>query len=416
LDTLPDTYNDTNIQGDTLLSQNIWTESDSAGNTNGIALNTPPPTNINYITSHQGRLFGSDGKSVFYSKSLEEVTTSTGLITSKWEEAWPGDYVLPIALNNEQILGMRSDGTNLHVGTERSIFTIYGDGPTNFSVPSVAFSETGILHNDLWTVIYAEGQPSGFVWVTQDFKVIHSDFSTYREIGTVIFPILQTIDVTKLEQSKAWSLTQGPYNFVFLQFWQVGQTNPTLLLWETRLGKWYQWNFPVADTSSNATVGPAFVYQFPKYTSSSFAPGSKFLFYWTRNTVANTLSLNYFNPAVTSDRGTAYSWTVQTSWQDLGDPTAVKTIDEVEVTSDDGAITVTLFGASSQSQFDSPVTLKTGQTIQGPISSLASQKFYCAGTPTAAKFYSLSFTPQTPTTNAAALTSFSMEAYPMARI
>jgi len=120
---------------------------------------------------------------------VEEVTTATGLITSKWEECWPGDYQLPVALNNERIIGLKSDGVNLHIGTDKSIFTVYGSGPSDFSVPSMAFAQTGILSNDAWTVIYAEGMPAGFVWITQDFKVMHSDFSTYREIGTPVYPI-----------------------------------------------------------------------------------------------------------------------------------------------------------------------------------------------------------------------------------
>jgi hypothetical protein len=428
IDTLPDTFTDFYVSGDTLLASNIWAETNSDGTTAGIFLNTPPPTSIKHLTLHQGRMFGTDGKVLFYSKSLDEITTSSALFTSKWEECWPGDYQLPLALNNESVNGIKSDGTVLHVSTEKSIFTVYGSDPSSFSVPSQSFSETGVLHEDCWAVVYAEGLPSGYVWITPDYKVMHSDFSTYREIGTAIYPVVQNIDPTKVEHCKVQSLSQGPYNFVVLSLYLTTSTNfyqPEIYIYETRLGKWYHWTIP-ADYSgtgfgTTVRIPCCFVYQYPAYTSSTVTPGNRYLFFW--QTISRTfpspsvISLYEFDPASTTDVGpVSIPWSLRTSWQDCGDSTAVKVADEVEFTSDDAPLTVSLYGATSQSQFDSGgVLLKTGTSVTGPMAALGVNKFYLAGTPTAAKYYSLAFS-SNGSSSPAALTSWTLETYPMTRI
>lgn len=419
-DSTPDSFNSANNLYSvplTLLAANTWAYTDSSGDTYGILLNTPPTAaGFLYPVLHQGRMFATDGKTVFFSKSLDEVTTTTGLITSKWEECWPADNQLPVALNNEVILGLKSDGTNLHIGTDKSIFTLYGSDPSNFSVPSTAFAQTGILSNDCWSVIYTEGQPSGFVWITQDLKVIHSDFSTYREIGTPIYKYLSSLHLASVNSAKVLSLTQGPYNFVILQF-SRGLSQSDFWIMDTRLQKWFHWTVPTYIT----TLDSAFVYQIPIGTNSSYAVGSKYLMFWQNKTGPAALVPWSFQPNNTQDllngTNTPITWSVQTSWQDSGDSTAIKVINEIEMTTDEAPLTVTLYGATSQAQFDSGGTvLKTGPSVSGPLASLGTNKFYCAGTPTGAKYHSVSFTPVTAGTNATALTSFSWEYYPMARI
>jgi hypothetical protein len=180
-------------------------------------------------------------------------------------------------------MAFKSDGTVLHVSTEKSIFTVYGSDPSSFSVPSQSFSETGVLHEDCWAVVYAEGLPSGYAWITPDFKVMHSDFSTYREIGTAIYPDpSEHRSHAKVEHCKVQSLTQGPYNFVVLSLFLTTSTNfyqPEIYIYETRLGKWYHWTIP-AQLIREQAVAPdhigfraCFVYQYPSYTSSTVTPG-----------------------------------------------------------------------------------------------------------------------------------------------
>jgi len=459
LDTLPDSYNDTNTTGNTLLEADLWAYTDTDGTSYGIIENTPPTTGgFLYPTLHQGRMFATDGRTVFYSKSLDEVTTSTGLITSKWEECWPGDYQLAIALNNETILGLKSDGTNLHIGTDKSIYTLYGDGPTNFSVPAVAFAQTGILSNDCWSAVYAEGQPSGFVWITQDLKVMFSDFSTYRDIGTQIYPALKNVDLNKLASMKFTSLTKGPYNLAFLQLWSKTDgyvatdtypinSYPEFYVWESRLNKWFRWKIasgrgwetggPTGTAQPLQGIGAAFVYQYPGATSAvdqfgtAIAPGAAYLFMLTCNKGLGTpyyTWIDFLDPSIPNDgpQGGWIPWSVQTSWQDMGDPQAIKIVNEVEFTSAinyPGAtnVTVSLYGASSEIDFaqfaaGTLAPLKTGLGVIGPIASLRSNKLYCAGVPTAAKYYSVAFSGNTQYGNNHVLSSFSVETYPMARI
>ena len=421
-DTLPDSFNSSaNTYGvsNTLLAADLWAYTDSTGTSYGILLNTPPvATSFLYPTIHQGRMFATDGKTVFFSKSLEEVTTSTGLITSKWEECWPGDYQLPVALNNESIIGLKSDGTALHIGTDKSIFTLSGDGPSNFSIPNMAFAQVGILSNDCWSVVYAEGMPSGYVWITQDYKIMYSDFSTYQEIGTSVYPIFQSLNTETLANAKVLALTQGPYNFVVFQFSRTGSSypQPEFWIWESRLKKWYHWVLSSSEVPSGTTIGSSFIYQIPSYTSSSLAPGSARLFYWLYDGT-HTL-LHYFNPLATQDLGSyPISWSVQTAWQDCGDSTAIKVANEIEFTGDDLPLTVTLFGATSQGQFDSGGSvLKSGPSVVGPIAALGVNKFYCAGGATGSKYYSLGFKPVAPGTGPSVLSSFSLEYFPIARI
>lgn len=459
IDTMPDSYNDINTSGNTLLEADLWAYTDIDGTSFGIIENTPPTTGgFLYPTLHQGRMFATDGQTVFYSKSLDEVTTSTGLITSKWEECWPGDYQLPIALNNETILGLKSDGTNLHIGTDKSIYTLYGDGPVNFSVPAVAFAQTGILSNDCWSVVYAEGQPSGFVWITQDLKVMFSDFSTYKDIGTQIYPALKNVDLNKLASMKLISLTKGPYNLAFLQLWSKTDgyvatdlypinSYPEFYVWESRLNKWFRWKiasgrgWETGGTAGTAQplqgIGAAFVYQYPGATSAvdqfgtAIAPGAAYLFMLTCNEELPTpyyTWIDFLDPSIPNDGplGGWIPWSVQTSWQDMDDPQAIKIVNEVEFTSAinyPGAtnVTVSLYGASSEFDFaqfaaGTLAPLKTGLGVIGPIASLRLNKLYCAGVPTAAKYYSVAFSGNTQYGNNHVLSSFSVETYPMARI
>jgi hypothetical protein len=308
------------------------------------------------------------------------------------------------------------------------MFTVYGSDPSSFSVPSVAFAETGILSNDCWTVIYVEGQPAGFVWITQDLKIMHSDFSTYRDIGTPIYPLMQAIAAsgdfsTYLPMLKVVSLTQGPYNFVALPGFFTENGLDSVLLWETRLQKWYRWALPNSEYTGGA-VQNIFSYQYPYYTTlpPDVLAGNKFLMYWRIKGVSSEqLQVRAFWPGTVQDivdTTQGITWNIQTSWQDLGDSTALKAINEIELTSDWAPLTVTLYGATSQGQFDSPTQLKTGPTVTGPISSLGTNKFYCAGSNTTSKFYSIGINGGSlPGSNSpVVLSSFSLESYPMARI
>lgn len=377
----PGSPNGATYTGLTLLNANLWVDTDSYGNLFGIINNDPPPATLLYPTLHQGRMFGTDGKSLFFSKSLSEVTTSTGLITSKWEEAWPGTNSIPIGLDNELIIGMRSNGQSLHIATEKSIYELQGTDPSNFSIPSSLFQETGIMSNDLWTVVYSQGQPAGYCWITPDLKMIYSDFNTYNDVSMPVYSYLSQWTNAFTTQAKLTSFTYGPYNFVVLCFERVSGGSAEFLIFETVMEKWYRWTV----TAANSGPLVSFVYEQPE-------TGYRGLFYQETNSSGNLIKL--FDPANTTDDSNVINWSAQTSWTSLSDPLAFKTLNEIEVISDESSIHVECYGASTQAQFDQ-ATSPTSGTYLGfrsvVVSPLGTSKTYWAGVPTNARYYSFKF-------------------------
>lgn len=407
-DTLPDTFSTMYTIGSTLLTNNIYASTDGVGNEFGIIGNTPPPTPLLYPTVHLGRIFGTDGETVYFSKSIDEVTTASGLITSKWEEAWPGDNQLPIALSNERITALKSDGYSLHIGTTKAIYTCTGSDPSDFSVATNQFAQTGVLSNDLWTVVYAQGEPAGFMWVTPDLKIMWSDFNTYTDIGTPVYPLLQQWDSTFTNTAKLLSFTQGPYNFAVLCYKRTGQAAAEFLVYETILKKWYRWSFgSPSNFLQPQETGPlcSFVYQHP-------STGNRYLYFFTLNSGVTqasriyeapptvpggyTLNLYRFDPTLLADLGsTGIGWNVQTAWQDMGDDQVIKVLNEIDAYSDESNLQATIYGAFTQADLDSPYTISSGNFVTGILGNL---KYPLASTASKARFYSFRFFSNNPST------------------
>src|SRR5262249_25393611 len=118
-DTIPDSLSSSYTSGPTLLTQPLYQDTDAFGNLHGLANNLPPPIGLNYIINHKGRIYGAVGRTLYYSKNLDDVTTADGLITCKWEEAWPSINQFDISQQAETIRGLLSDGETLWIGTER---------------------------------------------------------------------------------------------------------------------------------------------------------------------------------------------------------------------------------------------------------------------------------------------------------
>lgn len=393
-DTLPDTYTDGFSSGDTLLEENLWADVDAFGNTIGIINNTPPLTTFNKPVLNQGRMFTTDGKSVFFSKSLSEVTTSTGLITSKWEEAWPANNRLDIGFNNEIITGLLSDTTFLYIGTTQNIYRLSGTDINSFDLQCI-FRNVGLLSQDAWSVVYKEQLPAGYLWVTPDNKVILSDFNNYEDVGTQIYPDLLGDTILSLQ-----SWVHGPYPMAFLrtannQFWVLNLSS----------NSWYNWT-PNTGAATAAT-GAALT-----YTKSN---GSANLWFIVPNT--SPITLAYFDPTKTTDdyptSGSHIGWTIQTGWQDMGDTTNMKVINEVEAWSDEAAISV---GVTSKSGNTSSAVSNSVAAKLGPIASLQDcYKAYFAAYPTGGKFFSFTFTGTTLNNSSNILDQFVVEHFPFGR-
>lgn len=390
----------TQYTGLTLLDANLWVDVDSYGNILGIFDNDPPPVNLKYFTLHQGRIFATDGSSLYFSKNIAEVTTSTSLITSKWEEAWPGDNQLPISLGNEVITGLKSDGTQLHIGTTESLYTLSGSGPSDFGIPNMLFQETGVLTHDTWTVVYANGEPAGYMWVTPDLKVLWSDFNTYTDVGLPVYPIVNKWDNSYEDHAKMTSFSYGPYNLAVLSFKPLNG-NPEYLVFDTKLRQWFRWTTPYNQVDS-------FVYEHPE-------TGYRALFFIDENGDGN---VNYrsFDANVALDLTAPIPYSIQSAWLDFGLTNTLKVINQLDIVTDDPNQTVTIYGARTRLDFDNPILLKSGQMALGPF---GTYKFYSAGAATAARYFSFKFSNSSGTGSAptpTVLDAYEVEYQPMTQV
>lgn len=234
------TLND-NIPEELLVLGNIYAQIDINGNEIGLIANDPPPANGSFPTVHQGRVWLAKNNFVFYSKSLGDVTTSTGIIAGRYEEDWPPSNAIDITPGSEFISGMLSDGYSLFIATERHIRRLTGTAP--FTLPPIVFSEAGVLSQDVWKIVFLEGTPVGSMWLTPDFRVIGSDFNTYNDVGTSIQSTLNTINPSAINACWAETLSYGPYNFYVLAIPTGNNTTPnTWCVYDMHLRKWYIWN------------------------------------------------------------------------------------------------------------------------------------------------------------------------------
>lgn len=357
------TYTD-NTTETALLEANVYQYTDSSGVDHGVADNTPPP-NGSYPLKSNGRIFLAAGQTLFFSKSLAEVLTSTGIIAGRYEDCWPVSNSIDISENAEQIRGLLTDGQTLYIGTELHIRRLTGDGPSNFSQPQVIFNNTGLLTQNVWQVIYVEGTPVGTMWVTPDLRVMKSDFNTYDNVGTPIQPILETINTAALSASWAMAVSIGPYNFYVLGIPTGNNTVPdTFLVFDLRLGKWYVWE--MADMFA---CGIYYV---------NIAGIARWIMIDASGTVRN------FDQSFLMDRigdvgTTPITSTIQTTWLDLGDPYLHKALNELELVTSDPNLQVTIQGASKAEEFENPpITLVNDQNPT--LSPFGDYKIYLAGT------------------------------------
>lgn len=378
-DLLPDTYNDVYQTGPTLLAQNLWVDVNTAGDVIGINDNTPPLTSLNKTVVSQGRMFATDGVSVYFSKSIDEVTTSTGLITSKWEEAWPGSNVLDIAYGDELITSLLSDGETLYIGTTDNVYRLLGDNSSNFSIPATIWRGVGVKSQDTWSVVYKDNVPAGYMWVTTDNKIMFSDFNTYTEVGRPVYPLISAMGpITHVQ-----SLSYGPYSFAF--FAVSTTAGFSYFIYDTKNGGWYLWTDVLA-SPSGTYITPILSYTLQNgvqqmYSVNSLSSGS-------------TEYLCFFDPAATQDvdlntRTTFNSipWLIETSWINLMDTASSIVLNELELWSDDPFTTISVYRALNSVDFDTPILVKTGLPLETPFGN----KLPLAGTNSFGRFHKVRF-------------------------
>lgn len=328
------TYSDTTSDS-VLLTQNVFQQTNADGSLHGVINNNRPPA-FNFPTKHKGRIYGSIKSTLYFSKNLDEVTTSTGTITSKWEEAFPRTNQLDISEASETIQGIMSDGETLWIATERCIRRLIGDSPSNFQKPEIQFNEAGLLNQDCWKVAFAEEQPVGTMWLTPDFKVIFSDFNNYSDVGTRIQNVLNSINPNAVSTIHAAFVAKGPAEYYMLHIPTGSNTSPdTICVFNMKSKQWCIWS-PTDQVSGSLyfidTQGK------PRWI---FAATLGSLYEWK-----DTLFLDRVGNTPVS-----YSSTAQTSWLDFGDEGLTKAFNKIIVTTADLNLTVGVQGAIRDSDF-----------------------------------------------------------------
>ena len=341
------TYTDSTTEAD-LLTHNIYVEVDDFGFEQGLAENDPPP-NGDFPTPHRGRIYMLVDELLYFSKSIDELTTSTGVIAGRWEEAWPGDYFLDISAGAETGRGLLSDGQVLYIGTERRIIRLFGDGPQTFSKPETTFNDVGILNQQVWQPVFREGQAIGAMWLTPDMRLVISDMNSYRLVGSPVQDILDSVN-TAVAEDVAWAAYhgQGQYNFYILAVPTGVNTEPdTLLIYDLTQNRFVVWRLLDKVTAGLNNVTASGVTQFLFGTSTGKV-------------------YNFDEDAVqdrVGDTPANFTATMRTSFLHFGNPLARKTLNWLQVLTGDSGLLVSVAGASTKAEFDSPSAVVTDAAI-----------------------------------------------------
>lgn len=390
-------YSDTTPDS-ALLTQPIFQQTDQNGNLHGVANNNPPPV-LTFPIKHKGRLYGTIGPTLYFSKNLNDVTTSTGTITGKWEEAWPATYSLDVSEVAETVSGLLSDGQTLYIATDASIRRLIGDSPDNFQEPEVIFNHAGVINQEVWKVVYAESQPVGSMWLTPDNRVMLSDFNSYQDVGAPIQDVLNSINRAVVQTvSHACAVAKGPAEYYMLYIPTGSATTPnTVCVFNMRTKKWCIWNPTDRITTSLFNI------------TTTGAPQ------WLFAAPAN----NYFwNDAVNVDRSAntpvSYPVTLATSWLDFGDAGLTKSINKIVLDTLDSNLTVGVTGVNKVSAIPSGVS---NVLLPVPIAQETFGDLFVPmlGSIGGFRWFQLTFTSPAGTTGKV-LGSFDIEAVPSMRI
>lgn len=368
---------------------------DPFGNEFGVTFNDPPP-NGSICIKHKGRLWMAQLQNLYFSKSVAELTLPNGFIAGKYEECWNPSNYFDISGGAETISGLFSDGNVIYIGTQSHIRRIFGDSPTNFQQPEICHQDVGVLNQETWQNVYLEGTPTGFMWLTPDFKVMGSDGNTYLDIGHPIQDVLSSINPAGAQNAHAMFVQQGPYDLYILAIPTGTFTScDTHCIYDMRNHQWSIWKPTDVSTSMLFNVSAAGVPQ------------------WYFTTNQGTLCQLYqYVPTATQDRGNAgpidFVSTAVTSYLHLGSPTTRKILDELEIVGDPGMF-VTVNGASSQADFLTPHVIASN--FQPKLSPFSTYKIYLAGRTSRYHYYQLKFLSQN-NSNQTLLQSYSLRAVP----
>lgn len=386
------TYVDNTVDTTLLLNQQ-YLYTDPFGNEFGVTFNDPPPSGTVAI-KHKGRIWMAQQQNLFFSKAVAELTLPDGFIAGKYEESWPPQNYFDISGGAETISGLLSDGTVIYIGTQSHIRRIFGDSPDNFQQPEICHQDVGVLNQEVWETVFLQGTPTGFMWLSPDFKVMGSDGNTYMDLGHKIQDVLNSINPAAAQAAHAMFVQQGPFDLYILAIPTGANTLcDTHCVFNMRDQQWTIWkpSDPSAGMLFNLTAAGT-----PQWLFSAVYPGPG---------AFSSEAVYQYVPTATQDRvGSAnpnalpanFTASATTPWLHLGSPTVRKVLDELEIVGSPTML-VTVNGSQTQANFASPVAIVSNAPLTvGPFSTY---KVFLSAKTSKYKYYQLVFTTTDTTTD-----------------
>lgn len=388
-----------NIPEVDLLAREIFLETTDDGLEIGITNNTPPPGECTLPTKHRGRIYMCQGQKLLFSKSLADVTTSTGTITSVYEECWPADNYFDISAGAEAPRAILSDGQVLYIGTERAIHRLFGSGPDDFDEPDILFNDVGVLNQEVWVKCFLEGSPIGTCWLTPDNRVFASDFNSYKDIGYNVQTTLNSINTTIASSVARATYVAQPGLDLYILAIPTGSNTvcDTILVFDLRRKTWVTWTLTDNVSSLLAIV------------SSTGVP--KVIFGISSNQKLYSFDTTDFRDRI-DDGPVSFTATARTVWLDLGDIRGRAHLNEVEVLTGDPFLQLKVNGATTAAEFISPTVVKAASYLN--TSPFGDKKLYLASSTTRDRYYQLEFT--SGGDNQSFITGYSIEVIPIHRL
>lgn len=407
-------YSDNKTEDVLISESNIWAEIDAEGNGLGLYAGWNPATIVptgKFPTYYRGRMYLLANNKLYYSASLDQVTTSTGLITSRPEMIFNADQDIELStLDNENGVGLLTDGINLYIGTVQSIKYISGD-PPNHDGPRTLYYGVGIANGQTWRRVYHAGAASGAIWLTPDRMVVASDGNDYEDIGHAVQGTLDRATRSQFStKAHAAFITDGAQELYVLALPVDGATECNLLLaYNIVTRKWVTWDMTgyengVTPRTTNvlALNGEQVPWLTPYaiggpigyFSSGTYSQIFKFRFdgateFPSAPDVNDYVSGSQANGLPTRAR-------LRTGWLDFGAPhmhTFLRTLDLMSAEEADN-ITLTVEGADSVATFATPTVLVNAEMRTG----MHGKIFYPLATvPGKYRFYrfTLTFAPNT---------------------
>lgn len=331
-----------------LLDSPIWNEINEFGEEVGVIGNTPPSDiapDATISCIFRERMFLLSGHFIYWSKSLAEVTTSDGTVTGAPWECFPAENQTSISSNGSELGTMlKTDDFAMYIGTNRSLY-IMDTGHPGTHPPRALFQEVGVLNNEVFKTVYHEGRASGAVWLTPDKRAIYSDYATYTDIGIGIQTSLSNLgDVQKSATSLFWADGQKELYIV-----SGGGSLLILYVFNIKTKQWMKWFSPYANDQIHALgymfdARPATHRALPIFSTTSSR-----IYRWNPETAYDH----------SSEAPLLSAPSIVTSWLDLGEPEAIKTLNAVEIMTDEPSAELTVYAARNEADFDANLSLAT---------------------------------------------------------